>query len=305
MVVGAVLACVLAIEPAEPERVVAIGRLHNYVGLMAGASAQRRVVGAGAAGPEAAVTGGVVSGGVMARLAGYADRHPGGSKVIRMTLPELMLTLELGGSVARQDAGARAQGVTAGAGFVGGARGVANIGAAFASPGRFGVYAKLWVGQRFLARSHDTIEGAYFVGSAGPGAGLRVAAPRQWTLLIGGALDGVLGVQRVNASRLVAQLAPAVELAAYVLARPNVYFGLVGRGEVTAVGQRYGGRRLHGRLAVELVWKLRPGIRPRFAGLLLVYEAGRVEAAAGHPQFAASGERRGGHHVLLAGGVTF
>ena len=50
MVVGAVLACVLAIEPAEPERVVAIGRLHNYVGLMAGVSAQRRVVGAGAAG---------------------------------------------------------------------------------------------------------------------------------------------------------------------------------------------------------------------------------------------------------------
>ena len=114
------------------------------------------------------------------------------------------LTLELGGSVARQDAGARAQGVTAGSGFVGGARGVANIGAGFASAGRFGVYAKLWVGQRFLARSHDTIEGAYFVGSAGPGAGLRVAAPRQWTLLLGGALDGVLGVQRVNASRLVA-----------------------------------------------------------------------------------------------------
>src|SRR4051812_41175609 len=84
---------------------------------------------------------------------------------------------------------------------------------------------------------------------------------------VGGALDGVLGVQRLNASRLVAQLAPAVDFGAYVLARPNVYFGLVGRGDMTAVGERYGGQRLHGRVTAELVWKLRAGIRPRFAGL--------------------------------------
>jgi hypothetical protein len=295
------------VEPISPPefRVAAIGRLHNWLGLVAAGSWERRVVGAGAEGPEAELTGGVASGGVMARLAGYAERKPAASRVIRMTLPELMLTLELGGGVVRQDAGARERGVTAGAGVVGGARGVANIGAAFASPGRVGVYAKIWVGQRFLARGNDAIEGAYFIGSAGPGFGLRVAAQRRWTLLVGGALDGQLGVARVNASRLVAQLAPAVELATYVQPRQRVYFGIVGRGELTALGLRYGGRRLHGRMTAELIWKLRSGIRPRFAGLLLVYEGGRVEAAAGHPQFAAGGERRGGHHVLLAGGVTF
>ena len=65
---------------------------------------------------------------------------------------------------------------------------------------------ELPVGQRFTARSNTDLEGAYFVASAGPSFGLRVAAARRLTLLLGGGIDGVLGVQRLNTSRLIAQL---------------------------------------------------------------------------------------------------
>lgn len=291
-------------KPDPPTHVAAIGRLHDYIGLVAGGSlSSRRVTAAGE--PEASLRGGVGVGGLMARLAGYAERHPVGARVVRMTMPELMLTLELGGSAVRRDAAAREQGLAPGHGVAAGGRGVANIWAGFASPGRVGVYAKVWVGQRFLARANDELEGAYFIGSAGPGAGLRVASARVFTLLLGGGLDGVLGVQRFNRSRLIAQLAPAVDLAAYLQPRPNVYFGVVARGEITAIGQRYGGQRLHGRATAELAWKLRAGLRPHFAALLLVYEGGQIEVGPGHPQFAAAGELRSGHHLLFAGGLTF
>lgn len=287
------------------EHVAAIGRLHNYLGLVAGASLSGRRVGAAGGEPEASLRGGVGVGGLMARLAGYAERHPVGAKVVRMTLPELMLTLELGGSAVGRDAGARERGLAPGQGLAAGGRGVANIGAAFASAGRVGVYAKVWVGQRFLARANDELEGAYFIGSAGPGAGLRVASGRVLTLLLGGGLDGALGVQRLNQSRLIAQLAPAVDLAAYLQPRSRLYFGVVARGEITAIGQRYGGQRLHGRATAELAWKLRAGLRAPFAALLLVYEGGQIVAGPGHPQFGAAGERRSGHHLLFAGGLTF
>ncbi len=287
------------------EHVAAVGRLHDYIGLVAGGSLSSRRVAAGAGEASGSLSGGVGVGGLMARLAGYAERHPVGARVVRMTMPELMLTLELGGSAVRRDAAAREQGLAPGQGVAAGGRGVANIGAGFASPGRVGVYAKVWVGQRFLARANDELEGAYFIGSAGPGAGLRVASARVFTLLLGGGLDGMLGVQRFNRSRLIAQLAPAVDLAAYLQPRPNVYFGVVARGEITAIGQRHGGQRLHGRATAELAWKLRAGLRPHFAALLLVYEGGQIEAGPGHPQFAATGERRSGHHLLFAGGLTF
>jgi hypothetical protein len=288
-----------------PERARPAGRLHNYLGLAAGVDLTARRYGepAGSLGELAATT---ATGGVMARLAGYADRRPAGSRAVRMTLPELMLILELGGTAARRDATATQQGLgPARHGVAAGASGLANIGAAIASPGRIGVYGKLNVGQRFVARSNNDLEGAHFIGSLGPGVGLRAAVARRFTLLLGGAFDGVLGVQRIDQkSRLIAQLAPAVELAIHTQPRPDVYFAVVARGDRTVVGQRYGGTRLHGRAAVEVVWQLANRGRVRFAGLLLTYEGSRVDAAPGHPQFGAVGEQRSGHALVLAGGVT-
>ncbi len=284
-------------DPPEHRR-LAIGRLHNHVGLAAGVGLARREVG------EATLAATTAVGGLQLRLAGLAERHVAGAKVVRITLPELMLVLELGGTVARGDEPAAAQGLAARGGFAGGGAGVANIGAGWASPGRVGVYGRVMVGQRFLARSTD-LDGAYFMGSLGPGAGLRVAAARRMTMLLGGGIDGVLGVQRLARSRLVAQLAPVAEFAVYTQPRPDVYFGLVTRGDITALGRRYGGQRLHGRATAEVVWQLAYGGPFRCAAVLLIYEGSRVEAAPGHPQFDPLGERRDSHQLLLAGGVTF
>ena len=279
-------------------RRLAIGRLHNHVGLAAGVGLARREVG------DATLAASTAVGGLQLRLAGLAERHVAGARVVRITLPELMLVLELGGTVARRDEAAGAQGLAARGGFAGGGAGVANIGAGWASPGRVGVYGRVMVGQRFLARSAD-LDGAYFFGSLGPGAGLRVAAARRMTLLLGGGVDGVLGVQRLARSRLVAQLAPVAEFAVYAQPRPDVYFGLVTRGDVTALGRRYGGQRLHGRATAEVVWQLAYGGPFRCAAVLLIYEGSRVVAGPGHPQYDPQGERRSSHQLLLAGGVTF
>ena len=290
----------VALRPARP-----IGRLHNYLGLVAGLGLTSRQYGepAGERGRLTATTG---LGGVQARLSGYAERHPPGARDVRMTLPELMLVLELGGTAARSDAVAASEGFAPGrSGVAAGGSGLANIGVGFASPGKVGVYAKIFVGQRFSARSNTDLEGAYFIASAGPSAGLRVAAARRLTLLLGGGLDGVLGVQRFNQSRLIAQLAPIVDLGFYTQPSSDVYFGLVARGDLSVLGERYGGRRLHGRAAAELVWKLYHAGPAKFAALLLTYDGNRVDASPGHPQFAAAGERRRSHQLLLSGGVTF
>lgn len=292
-------------EPDEPApRVSSIGRLHNYLGLVAGVGLTSRRHGepAGALGRLAASTG---LGGVQGRLAGYAERHPAGARVVRMTMPELMLVLELGGTAACRDEMAASQGLAGRSGVAAGASGLANIGLGFASAGKVGVYAKICVGQRFTARSNTDLEGAYFVASAGPSFGLRVAAARRLTLLLGGGIDGVLGVQRLNTSRLIAQLAPIVDLALYTQPRPDVSLGLVARGDLGVLGERYGGRRLHGRAAAEVVWKLDTARRAKFAALLIAYDGNRVDASPNHPQFAAAGERRSGHQLLVSGGLTF
>lgn len=290
---------------APSRRVTPIGRLHNYLGLAAGLGLASRQYGApGDGSGRLTATTGV--GGVLARLSGYGERHPASARVVRLTLPELMLVLELGGTAARRDEAAVREGQAPGrSGVAAGGSGLANIGFGFASPGRVGAYAKVHVGQRFSARSNTDLEGAYFIASVGPSAGLRVAAARRFTLLLGGGIDGVLGVQRLDRSRLVAQLAPIVDLGVYAQPRPQVYLGLVARGDLGVLGERYGGRRMHGRAAAELVWKLEHAGPARFAALLLAWDGNRVAAEAGHPQFGAVAERRGGHQLLLAGGVTF
>lgn len=160
------------------------------------------------------------------------------------------------------------------------------------------------LGQRFSAHTNTVYEGAYYLASLGPGAGLRVAWHRVFTLLVGAGLDGVLGVQRLSEAALVAQLAPVGELGVHLQPRPDVYLGVLARGDGTAVGQRYGAQRLHGRATAEVVW--RPARGPfRFIGVVLTYEGTRVDAAPGHPQFDPRGERRSGQQISLACGVTF
>jgi len=290
---------------APPDRTPPVGRLHNYLGLVAGVGVASRQYGPRGddLGRLTATTG---LGGVQARLSGYADRHPLNARVVRMTMPELMLVLDLGGTVARRDETAVREGQAPGrSGVAAGGSGLANIGVGFASPGRVGIYGKIFVGQRFSAHSNTDLEGAYFIASAGPSAGLRVAAQRRLTLLLGGGIDGVLGVQRLNRSRLIAQLAPIVDLGVYVQPRHDVYFGVVARGDIGVLGARHGGQRMHGRAAAEVVWKLVNAGRARFAGVLIAWEGQRVDAGAGHPQFAAGGERRAGQQWVLSGGVTF
>ena len=285
----------------------AVGRLQSYVGLGVGVGWSLRRLGDPAVASDRpgtlAATGGY--GALHGRLAGYAERSAHGAPAVLMVLPELMLDLELGGTAARRDAGARALGLAERGGVAVGLSGVTTIGAGWATHGTVGVYGRVAVGQRFSAQTNTVYEGAYYLATLGPGAGLRVARHRVFTLLLGAGLDGVLGVQRLNAAALVAQLAPVGELGIYTQPRPDVYFGVVARGDGSVLGQRYGGQRLHGRATAEVVWKVARGGPFRFVGVVLVYEGTRVDAGPEHPQFDPRGERRSGQRLLLACGATF
>jgi hypothetical protein len=112
-------------------------------------------------------------------------------------------------------------------------------------------------------------------------------------------------VQRFeNRTRLVAQLAPVVDLELFAQPRRDLYFGFVARGDLTALGGAFGGRRLHGRTTAEFGWELRRE-RLSYAAILLTYDGTRIDGEPGHPQMAAIGERRVGHQLVLAGGISF
>lgn len=168
----------------------------------------------------------------------------------------------------------------AGPGLAAGGRGVANIWAAFASAGRVGVYAKVWVGQRFLARANDEVEGAYFIGSAGPGRACGVASGAGVGRRSARTSTGALGFQPAQPSRAHRPARAGADLCGAPCSRDRGWTSGVGSawGEITAIGQRYGGQRLHGRATAELAWKLRAGLRAPFAALLLVYEGGQIVA---------------------------
>jgi hypothetical protein len=226
-----------------------------------------------------------------------------------MLTPELMLGLELGGTATWRDAIAEQRGLSGRHGFAAGIVGVASIGIGWVSPGRVGVYGRVTVGQRFSARTNTDLEGPYLIAALGPSFGLRVAIHRVFTLLAGGGLDGMAGVQRFDdRGRLIAQLAPTAELGIYSQPTPDIYFGFVTRGDLTVLGHRYGGQRMHGRASAEIGWRLpwERGDKPaRFAAMLLVYDGTQIIAGPDHPQFAAVGERRVSHQLLLAGGLSF
>jgi hypothetical protein len=284
-----------------------IGRLSSWFGGSVGTGLSARVLDEpGTLRPDGGqLAAATVVGGVHGRLAGYAERRAQRSRALVMMTPELDLQLELGATTAWRDDIAVQAGLRARSGVAAGISGVTTIGVAWVSPGRVGVFAGIDVGQRFLARTNSDLDGPYYLASLGPTAGLRVALPRRLTVLIGGGLDGNLGVQRFdNRTRLVAQLAPVVDLELFAQPRRDLYFGFVARGDLTALGGAFGGRRLHGRTTAEFGWELRRE-RLSYAAILLTYDGTRIDGEPGHPQLAAIGERRVGHQLVLAGGISF
>lgn len=275
---------------ARPHR---IGRLPGYLGLGAGVGLTTRTV--GGADRLTAVT---AYGAVHGRLAGYAQRKGRHAhRVVVMILPEVQLDLELGGTAARSPA-AR--------GFMAGTSGVLDIGVGFASPGSVGVYTYLRAAQRFQARLHTDLEGAYLLASPGATAGLRVNYHHKLTLLAGGGVDGVIGPQRLlGRTALVAQLAPVAALSIYSEPNDDLYVGVLGRFDATVLGHEHGGARMHGRATFEAMWRVRKIPRIHLATLFLGYEGTRISAAPGHPQFDPLGERRTSHQFLLALGASF
>ena len=275
--------------PGHPHR---IGRLPGYIGLGAGVGLTSRTI--GAADHRTAVT---PYGAVHGRIAGYTQRKARRDrKAIVMVLPELQLDLELGGTAAASPA---AHGVMVGA------SGVFDIGIGFASPGSVGVYTYLRAAQRFQARLHTDLEGAHYLATPGATVGLRFNHTHKLTVLAGGGVDGVIGAQHLLVRRsLVAQLAPVATLAIYSEPTDDLYIGLVGRLDVTALGHVYGGARTHGRATAEVMWRVRRIPRIHLATLFLGYEGTRISAAPGHPQFDPLGELRTSHQLLLALGVT-
>lgn len=285
----------------------AIGRLSSWFGGSVGTGLSARVLGEpGSHSPDGGqLAAATVVGGVHGRLAGYAERKAHRSRAELMLTPELDLQLELGGTTAWRDDIAVQEDLRARSGVAAGISGVQSLGIAWASPGRVGVFAGIDAGQRFLARSNSDLDGPYYLASVGPTFGLRVALHRQLTVLIGGGLDGNVGAQRFDSrTRLVAQLAPVVDLELFAQPRRDLYFGFVARGDLTALGAQFGGRRLHGRATAEFGWEL-PLERPSYAAILLTYDGTRIDGEPGHRQLATIGERRVGHQLVLGGGISF
>lgn len=290
----------------NPER-APIGRLSSWFGGSIGTGLSARVLDdPGTYRPDGGqLAAATIVGGVHGRLAGYADRKARHSHAIVMMTPELDLQLELGGTTAWRDDIAMQEGLRARSGVAAGISGVTTIGVAWASPGRVGVFAGVDMGQRFLARTNSDLDGPYYLASAGPTFGLRVALRHELTVLIGGGLDGNLGAQRFDDhTHLVAQLAPVVDLELFAQPRRDLYFGFVARGDLTVLGAAFGGQRLHGRTTAEFGWELRRA-RLSYAAILLTYDGARIDGEPGHPQLAEIGERRVGHQLVLAGGISF
>jgi hypothetical protein len=295
-------------EPAEaaPER-PPIGRLSSWFGGTVAGGLSARVLGEpGSRRPDGGqLAAATVVGAVHGRLAGYAQRRAGRSRAQLMLTPELDLQLELGATTAWRDEIAEQRGLRARSGVAAGISGVQSLGIAWASPGRVGVFGGLDAGQRFLARTNADLDGPYYLASLGPTFGLRVALQRDLTVLLGGGLDASVGTQRLDdRTRLIAQLAPVVDLELFAQPRRDLYFGFVARGDLTVLGASFGGRRLHGRATAEFGWELTRR-RLSYAAMLLTYDGTRIDGEPGHRQLAEIGERRVGHQLVLGGGISF
>ena len=284
-----------------------IGRLSGWFGGGIGTGLTARVRGEpGTHPPDAGqLAAATIVGGVHGHLSGYAERKAKRSYAITMLTPDLDLQLELGGTTAWRDEIAVQEGLRARSGVAAGVSGRIAIGIAWASPGKVGVFAGFDLGQRFLARTNSNLDAPFYIVAVGPTAGLRLALHRDLTVLIGGGVDGVAGVQRFeDRGRLVAQLAPVVDLELYAQPRRDLYFGFTARGDITVLGAEFGGQRLHGRSTAEFGWELKHE-RVQYAAILLTYDGTRIDGAPGHPQLSPFGERRVGHQLVLAGGISF
>lgn len=130
-----------AAELSEGAGHAPIGRLQATVGLGVAVGLSARRIGDPAVPSDSfgVLAGTSAYGAVYGRLAGYAERHAPGARAVMMVLPELMLDLEVGGTVARRDARAAEQGLALRGGPAVGPTGVTNIGVGWASHGVAGV----------------------------------------------------------------------------------------------------------------------------------------------------------------------
>jgi hypothetical protein len=282
------------------------GRMPNWFGPALATGLVARQYGEPGTPSDGQVAAATMLSALQGRLAGYAEHRARRTRAITMLLPELMVAIEFGGTTSWRDSIAEQRGLAGREGVSFGTSGIANIDVAWATPGIAGIYARVGIAQRFSARTNANLEGPYWIAALGPSTGLHVAVHRELTLLLGGGVEGNVGVQRFDdRGRLIAQLAPIAELGIYAQPRSDVYFGFVANGDLSVLGQRYGGQRMHGRGTIEVAWELPKHHGFGTAGMLLLYEGTRIDAEPGHPQFAASGERRVSHQLMLSGGFSF
>lgn len=201
------------------------------------------------------------------RFVGYGEALSRNERFVVMLHPDMHMSLVFGARV--RDAGGRALGFFGAIGQVGGAVGVA-------SPGRFGVYAKGSLTGYFFMVGRG--EGAYWIAHLGLGTGLRVAPNDDVTLLIGPRLDGVGGVQSFSGPRRITQLAPGGDATIQATFGDDIYLGLTGSFDITALNQAWGGQRMNGRAMLDLTFPTNSDIR---IGPFAMYRGMWVEAEPG------------------------
>ncbi|MDC0674707.1 hypothetical protein [Nannocystis radixulma] len=240
-------------------------------------------------GVETTVTG---LGGVQGRLAGYASAKPRVGRGLRILTPELFLVLEAGGTRrAGEVAPSRA------GGFAIGAEGVLRIGVGRALASRVSPYGKLQLDQRFAVHLRDSAEGNHYLAALRGSAGIvGRARGESFVVLAGGAIDGVVGAQKLGARSAVAQLMAGAELGVHVHPLQHVALAWVGEVRTTIVGREFGGRRLEGRATFDLMIGRSAGPRQiGYVSLFAAFTASEVRAT--------WGEQRSGYAALLGVGV--
>lgn len=270
----------------------------NYVGLGGGGRFGRREIATDSGTASEATTTGLAS--VQGRLGGFTSGTPwvGGGR--RILTPEVLVSLEFGGTRRSAEGGAVARpgGVTIGA------HGVLRLGLGRSMARPVSPYVKGQLEDRFAAYVHDTAEGNFMLVSLRGSAGIIGRSKQQGLVIMAGpALDGVAGGQAIGRRKSVVQLMAGGEVAIYTHPTARLSLAWIGDARATIAGERYGGRRVEGRATFDLMLGLPlTTARPRYLSLFATYWGSDVRASAGKAPVLAD-ERRRGHAVLAGVGV--
>jgi hypothetical protein len=252
-------------------------------------------------------------GAMWLRAVGYAERRARKGRPLFFILPDIMLSVHLGGSRSgANDAALANDHRTSRGGAYIGQLGHASFTGGAATTGRVGVYAKGTAGARYLVGGGP--QGAYGLFPMGVGFGLRIGPRPDLTVLLGPKIDAVLGWQGIgkttvdpDTDRLVhagwtpmLQLAPGLDLVVQARTKRNAYISLLGTADITAVGRDRGGQRLWGRTTVDVAIPMTPGLRLDIFGM---YTGWRMTAAPNSTQFTAEGQTWNNHTFLVGVGV--